>query len=303
MNSTRSLLVALWLCATLIVANPYAHADAEPSPTLAASSPRGNSLTVAFWNIQWFPGRRPNASQREEINQVEAVHRDLVALKADIIGMEEVRDFHRAELAIKPLADFKIDVCSNFPPREGQVETQQVAIASRLQPVSAWSEMWTPRGAMIPPRGFAFAAYQIAPKQMLLVYVVHLKSNRGEILENMPLREESIRQLLAHTKAMANAYGTLGKLHWIVGGDFNTAPDDKRFATEKTIPRILSGGFHWSWKDIPFPQRITVPADQRYPAACFDHIFYRDLFLQRAWVAETSPKSSDHRAIEAIFDL
>ncbi len=306
MNPRRCKLPALWLSALLVASGPVSATNAraaELSPTPLAGSLRGNALTVAFWNIQWFPGRRPNASQREAVNQVEAVHRDIVELKADVIGMEEVRDFHRAELAVKPLPGFKVDVCSNFPPREGQVETQQVAIASRLQPLSAWSEMWAPRGAMIPPRGFAFAAYQIAPKQMLLVYVVHLKSNRGELLENVPLREESMRQLLAHMNAMAGAYGNLGTLHWIVGGDFNTAPDDKRFATETTIPQILSGGFHWSWKGIPFPQRITVPADKRYPAACFDHILFRDLTLQRAWVAETSPKSSDHRAIQAIFDL
>lgn len=136
---------------------------------------------------------------------MEAVHREIVNLKADIIGMEEVRDFHRAELAVKPLAGFKVDVCSNFPPREGQVETQQAAIASRLQPISAWSEMWKPHGAMVPPRGFAFAAYRIAPDQMLLVYALHLKSNRGETQENISMREESIHQLLAHMKAMADA--------------------------------------------------------------------------------------------------
>ena len=292
MNSKRGNLVALWLCATLIAGNPSAQADPESSPAQpspSASASRENSVTVAFWNIQWFPGRRPNAGQREEINQVGAVHRDIVELKADIIGMEEVRDFHRASLAVKPLAGFKIDVCSNFPPREGQVETQQVAIASRLQPVSAWSEMWKPRGAMVPPRGFAFAAYQIAPGQMLLVYALHLKSNRGEAQENISMREESIHQLLSHMKAMAEAYKQLGTLSWIVGGDFNTAPDDKRFAAEKTIRELFSSGLSWSWQDVPVAQRYTVPPDERYPAACFDHIFYRGLTLRRAWMANTSP--------------
>ena len=262
-----------------------------------------DSITVAFWNIQWFPGRRPKATQREEVNQVEAVHREIVNLKADIIGMEEVRDFHRAELAVKPLAGFKVDVCSNFPPREGQVETQQAAIASRLQPISAWSEMWKPHGAMVPPRGFAFAAYRIAPDQMLLVYALHLKSNRGETQENISMREESIHQLLAHMKAMADAYKQLGTLSWIIGGDFNTAPDDKRFVTEKTMSELFSNGLNWSWKDVPANQRITVPQEERYPAACFDHILYRGITLRRAWMANTSPLSSDHHAVEAIFDL
>jgi endonuclease/exonuclease/phosphatase family metal-dependent hydrolase len=306
MNSKRGNLLALWLCATLIAGNACAHADPESSPAQpvpSASAPRENSVTVAFWNIQWFPGRRPNAGQREEINQVSAVHRDMVELKVDIIGMEEVRDFHRASLAVKPLAGFKIDVCSNFPPREGQVEAQQVAIASRLQPVSAWSEMWKPRGAMVPPRGFAFAAYQIAPGEMLLVYALHLKSNRGEAKENISMREESIHQLLSHMKAMAEAYKQLGTLSWIVGGDFNTSPDEKRFAEEKTTRELFSNGLSWSWKDVAVAQRYTVPPDERYPAACFDHIFYRGLTLRRAWMANTSPRASDHRAVQAIFDL
>jgi endonuclease/exonuclease/phosphatase (EEP) superfamily protein YafD len=306
MNSKRGNLLALWLCSTLFAGDAGAHADAESSPVQPvppASAPRENSITVAFWNIQWFPGRRPNAGQREEINQVSAVHRDMVELRADIIGMEEVRDFHRASLAIKPLAGFKIDVCSNFPPREGQVEAQQVAIASRLQPVSAWSEMWKPRRAMVPPRGFAFAAYQIAPDQLLLVYALHLKSNRGDAEENISMREESVHQLLSHTKAMAEAYGKLGTLSWIVGGDFNTAPDDKRFAGEKTIRELFSSGLSWSWQAVPAARRNTVPPDERYPAACFDHIFYRGITLRRAWMANTSPSSSDHRAVEATFDL
>lgn len=256
-----------------------------------------------YWNVQWFPGRRPNARRTEEARQVAAVHRDIVQLNADLIGLEEVRDFEHAALAVQSLPDFKIDVCSNFPPREGQRVSQQVAIASRLQPISGWAEMWKSGGAITPPRGFAFAAYQIASRHVLLVYAVHLKSNRGGLRENMVTREESIRQLLAHMQAMKIAYEKLGALTWIVGGDFNTAPDDKKFALEKSTRALRSAGLDWIWQSIPFARRITLPADRRYPAACFDHIFYRGAILRRAWAAPTSPASSDHHAIEAIFDL
>ena len=157
-------------------------------------------------------------------------------LTADVIGLEEVRDLEHASLAVQPLSGFKVDVCSNFPPREGQQEAQQVAIASRLQPVSAWAEAWKPGGAITPPRGFAFAAYQLSPTQVLLVYALHLKSNRGEIHEDMRIREESMHQLLSHMKAMKDTYGKMGALTWIVGGDFNTAPDEPRFAGEKLFP-------------------------------------------------------------------
>ena len=275
-------------------------------PSVGAQSPTPSDapqITVTFWNVQWFPGRRPNASRTEENRQARAVHADLAKLNFDILALEEVRDYEHASLAVKSLAGFKVDVCSSFPPREGQKEAQQVAITSRLQPLSAWSEMWKPSGALVPPRGFAFAAYQFAPRQILLVYAVHLKSNRGEIHEDIRIREESMQQLIAHMKAMNDAYGKLGVLSWIVGGDFNTAPDEPRFANEKTVPNLRANGFDWCWKGIPFNSRITVPADLRYPAASFDHIFFRGATLMKAWVADTSSQSSDHRAVNAVLNL
>jgi endonuclease/exonuclease/phosphatase (EEP) superfamily protein YafD len=272
---------------------------------VAASLPAENPApaSVTFWNVQWFPGRRPNASRAEENRQIKAVHADLAQLTSDIIALEEVRDYDHAALAVKPLAGFKVDVCSNFPPREGQNEAQQVAITSRLQPLSAWSELWRPSGAIVPPRGFSFAAYELAPRQLLLVYALHLKSNRGEIHEDIRIREESMQQLLTHIKAMNNAYSKLGALSWVVGGDFNTAPDEPRFASEKTMASLRGEGFRWSWESVPFNSRITIPADLRYPAASFDQIFYRGATLLKSWVADTSPHSSDHRAVNAVFQL
>jgi endonuclease/exonuclease/phosphatase (EEP) superfamily protein YafD len=46
-----------------------------------------------------------------------------------------------------------------------------------------------------------------------------------------------------------------------------------------------------------------MPADLRFPAAAFDQIFYRDATLTRAWVADTSSQSSDHRAVNVVLNL
>jgi endonuclease/exonuclease/phosphatase family metal-dependent hydrolase len=269
----------------------------------ASPTPSPQPLRVAFWNIQWFPGRHPFASASSERTQTVSVHRDIRKINADLIGMEEVRDFFKAELAISPLPEMKVDVVSNFPPREDQDVGQQVAIASRFQPLSAWVEMWKPNGALVPPRGFAFAAYEIAPRHLLLVYAVHLKSNRGEVAEDIAIREESMRQLTAHMHAMNDAYGKLGTISWIVGGDFNTAPDDSRFAAEKTTRLLRDNGFSWCWQDIPFARRISLPADKLFPAACFDHIFVRNGKCNSARVIEMSRGSSDHNAIFAEVQL
>ena len=185
----------------------------------------------------------------------------------------------------------------------GNPDVEAIGIVSRLEPMSAWFELWRPASAITPPRGFAFAAYEIAPRQLLLVYALHLKSNRGEMVEDIAIREESIRQLVAHMEAMQQAYGSLGSLSWIVGGDFNTAPDDPRFQAEKTTSSLTSAGFRWAWENVPMANRITLPPDKRFPAACFDHIYYRGLSLQKAEAIETARDSSDHRAIRAAFDL
>ena len=280
-----------WLAALLVFAFTTTEAVAQ------------TEVKAAFWNIAWFPGKRPNAYKGEQVRQIKAVHADIVRLDADVIGLEEMRDFESTALAVQPLPGFKVDVCSNFTPREGQNEAQQVAIASRLQPMSAWAEEWKAGAAITPPRGFAFAAYEVAPKKLLLVYALHLKSNRGEIVENIAIREESMRQLLAHMKDMQAAYGKLGSITWLIGGDFNTAPDDPRFAKEKTLVNLTSGGFKWTWEGMPLEQRVTLPPDKRFPAACFDHIYYRGATLQKAEVIETDDKSSDHRAIRAVFGL
>jgi endonuclease/exonuclease/phosphatase (EEP) superfamily protein YafD len=280
---------------------PFPSRSATPQPR--AAQPTDSMLRAAFWNIRWFPGGRPNAYKGEEIKQIRAVHQDIPALNADIIGFEEVRDWPSAALAVQALPGFKVDVCSNFPPREGQNETQQVAITSRLEPMSAWAEQWKAGGAITPPRGFAFAAYQLGPKQLLLVYAVHLKSNRGELVEDIAIREESMRQLLVHMKDMETAYGKLGSIAWLVGGDFNSAPDDPRFKADKTTPNLIANGFRWSWEGMPLQSRVTMPPDKQYPAACFDHVFYRGANLRKAEVVPTSAAASDHRAIRAEFAL
>ncbi|HJT79925.1 MAG TPA: endonuclease/exonuclease/phosphatase family protein [Chthoniobacterales bacterium] len=279
--------------------SPWPFKSNAAPPQLSVSG----GLTVAFWNIQWFPGTRVEPDKDSERRQTASVHADISRLNADIIGMEEVRNWEAAALAVQPLQGMKVDVCANFPPREGQPYAQEVAIASRLQPISAWVEMWKDAGASTPPRGFAFAAYEVKPKQLLLVYCVHLKSNRDGVSENIPIREESAKQLLSHIEAMHRAYEPLGKVACIVGGDFNTSLDDSRFASENTLRNLTKNGFQWIWEGTQPGSHMTLHGDRMFPPACFDHIFYRGLTLRKAEVLNTTRNSSDHKPIVASFNL
>jgi endonuclease/exonuclease/phosphatase (EEP) superfamily protein YafD len=288
--------------ATLISLSARDVTAINPAPTTNVRSGPATPLTVAFWNIQWFPGGKPDATENAENRQTLSVHNDMRRLNADIIGMEEVRNWDAAALAVQPLTGMKVDVCANFPPREGQREAQEVAIASRLQPISAWVELWKPAGKATPPRGFAFAAYEPKPRQLLLVYCVHFKSNRDGVGENIPIREEATRQLLSHIEAMKTAYRGMGQVNWILGGDFNTSLDDPQFGAENTLRNLMKNGFSWTWQNVPAPNRMTLHGDANYPPASFDHIFYRGLTLRKAEVIPTTRQSSDHKPIMATFE-
>jgi endonuclease/exonuclease/phosphatase (EEP) superfamily protein YafD len=298
----RNFIVRALLAIALVSSATGLLAQTNPAPVSPRAGGSTRTLTVAFWNIQWFPGGRTNPTKGQETTQINAVHQDIKQFNADIIGMEEVRDFASAGVAVEKLPGFKVDVCANFPAREGQKETQQVAITSRLQPLSAWAEEWK-AGPVTPPRGFAFAAYQIAPRQLLLVYALHLKSNRGEITENIPMRQESMRQLRSHMEAMEKAYSGLGTISWIVGGDFNTSADDPKFAAETTLHDLKDKGFAWGWEKAQPSARLTLPPDKNFPAASFDHLFYKGATLRKMAVVNTSAQSSDHHAIVATFEL
>lgn len=276
--------------------------SSSPSNILSLDQ-NSRSITVAFWNLQWFPGGHPNPSRNDKLRQIGSVRADMARFNPDILGMEEVRDLKNATMAVKPWCGFKVDVCANFPPREGHEQPQEVAIASRLPPLSAWAEQWKPNGALVPPRGFAFAAYQLSPNRLLLFYTVHLKSNLGEIEENIAIREESMRQLHSHMAAMEQAYGKLGRITWVLGGDCNTSLDDKQFAAETTLRRLIDSGFVWCWRNVPPLARVTLPPDKGFPPACFDHIFVRGATIRKAWVVRSSPQSSDHRPVVAVLDL
>jgi endonuclease/exonuclease/phosphatase (EEP) superfamily protein YafD len=302
-----SVFVSRCLLAVAVVLSSVAPGQGQDSTskaaTLPAASGSNRSITIAFWNIQWFPGQRPDATTNAEQRQTAAVHKVMKQIDPDIIGMEEVRNFDKASLAAHPLRGFKVDVCANFPPREGQNEAQEVAIASRLPALSAWAEAWKPAGATTPPRGFAFAAYEVRPRQLLLVYCVHFKSNRGQITEDISIRQESARQLLSHVNAMYQAYRGLGQITCIIGGDFNTSLDDQRFATENSLRDLLKNSFFWVWQNTAVKSRMTLHSEKDFPAACFDHIFYRGATLRHVEVFNTTRESSDHKPIVAVFDL
>jgi len=119
---------------------------------------------------------------------------------------------------------------------------QQIAIASKWSAEAASSESFKPSHAT-PPRGFSFAAIR-SGKTLLLVYLVHLKSNKGG---GTSKREEAARQLLIHAAEMTTLTSGSAKVVTVIAGDFNTDPTNTQFASEGTFA-LLREKFIWPGK-------------------------------------------------------
>jgi endonuclease/exonuclease/phosphatase family metal-dependent hydrolase len=232
-------------------------------------------VRIVTWNLEWFPGGKPTSSEAERAIHMSAAKDALMDLHADILCLQEVRDWDSVAELVSVLPGFQPFVVSRF--REfgssGPITIQQSAIASRWPADSAWSESFKP-SAPTPPRGFSFAAIPRG-KVMLLIYSVHFKSNRGAPGEDIAKREGAARRLLAHASAMETLYSKGATVVTLIAGDFNTDPTEARFAFELTFTLLREGGFAWAWEKIPLPERVTLPARGRYPDASFDGFFVR----------------------------
>lgn len=288
--------ISRFLLATLLCAG-FLQAQETPAPQ--------KPLRIAFWNVEWFPGSRPEATIAEAIPQIAQTMPAIARLDADVIGLEEVHNWDAGSIAIAQAPGTSVQVASEFlDEKTGAKTIQQLIIASRLPAIGAWWETWVSGNGITPTRGFAFAAYQPAPGHVLLVYCVHLKSNRGEAKDNIPMREESARQLLSHVAAMEKAYAPLGTVSVVIGGDFNTSHEDPKFASEQTLPLLAKAGFQSAWENVPFKDRVTLPTKPSnnpkfppFPDACFDHVFVKGAKITSARIEIPNPAPSDHRPV------
>ena len=199
----------------------------------------------------------------------------------------------------------RLAVCSDFWFDPTNRSLQQLAIFSRLPVRRAGFERWAAQDFVHPPRGFAWAILDAGPTNVAF-FDVHLKSNfipedqdqKRQTVLNRLKRELAARQLLARIDELAGPGAPA-----VVAGDFNTALEDERFAEEETIRIFLDAGFRDAFEGIPEADRPTLPANDWYPAATFDHILVRGLPEPAARSVGADIRTSDHRPLRASFPL
>jgi endonuclease/exonuclease/phosphatase family metal-dependent hydrolase len=267
--------------------------------TLTASA---DPIRIVAWNIEWFPGKQMvDVTPEMEKAHLAIAQNVLKDLKPDILVSSEIRDWRSFDDLVSIIPGLKVVAVSNFRDRDlGQLSRQQVTIASRLPVKAAWSEEWK---ATLPSliRGFSFAAIA-APGQdnkFLLVYSLHLKSNRSsneaQAQINFHIRNESIAQLLIHVQEMERITFQ-DRIHGIiVGGDFNTNHDGQ--FGDKVVEMMVAAGFHNTWDGVPKEQRLTWRGSDQFPPTTFDYIFTKGLGQPKARLVEVPAEASDHHAI------
>lgn len=278
---------------------------------LALVTASAGEIKFMAWNLEWFPGGSPRADEaKAEAHKklaAEVVQRE----KPDIFIGEEVRNWQVFADLAATVPDLRAVVVSSFRNDVGGgIGLQQVGIASKLPVESTWSEKWkdTPVTAETPPRGFSFAAVSLpAPeKGVLLVYGVHLKSNRGggsgdADAANFKMREESAHQLLKHVEEMENNLFKGRVRGVIVAGDVNTNTDGQ--FGDKTLEILTAGGFHNTWSEVPKADRLSWRGSKDYEATTFDYILTKGLGAGKAHLAEAPKGASDHWPVLISFSF
>lgn len=276
-------------------------------------APVAEGLSVESWNMEWFPsGYLEPQAPSVEAKRIRAAARSIRRSGVpDVLLVQEMRDAATCEALVAAIGEkgFRPVVCSDFWRSPTNASLQQLAIFSRLPFVASGWEPWTARDFVYPPRGYAWAVLETDAGPVAF-FDVHLKSNfipedqdeAQQTVLNRLKRQLAAEQVLAHI-ARVRKEGVAGRplAGVVLAGDFNTAAEDPRFAEETTIRQAFDAGLRTVFEGIPESERPTLPANDFYPAATFDHMFYDGLPapVERTVLPHTSV--SDHSPIRAVF--
>jgi len=239
----------------------------------AAGPEPGKPLVLGSWNMEWFPGHSPKVEKSQK--QIDAVRKVLSGENPAIFMCYEIRSLD----ALKSLQlDYPYMACTNIRRvAEGgdqsvpDLPLQGVGLLSRIP----WKEIWVldfselPESPERPPRGILGALFVLPNGRELTVYGVHLKSNRGDAAIDRTERENAVDYIKWDWQRRQL---DPAKDNIVIMGDFNTSPNDPKFAEEKTIRGLLSAGFTSAAQGLSPEQRTTLPGKGRYPDNDFDHI-------------------------------
>jgi endonuclease/exonuclease/phosphatase family metal-dependent hydrolase len=264
-------------------------------------------LKAMSWNIKWFPGGHPEATETEKAEHIRSAGEVLKKADPDIFLGQEIRDEKSFNLLAKSSPELKLHVITKFLEFESKTPAPlQCLIASKLELHSASQETFKPvRNVSGVQRGFAFAALKHPDGGLIMVYCIHLRSNRGsedpEVAKNIAaIRRESVKQILAHRDETAKKFADQKIVGWIVGGDFNSNHDGQ-FPLCTAIKDMTKAGFHNSWDKTEPEDRLTWrnnPKFEDFKPTTFDYILTSGFQKTQATLfPNVSLRTSDHAPV------
>ncbi len=280
-----------------------------PQERVTGASASG-PLTVAAWNLQWFPGQRSKeASAASELKQTKAIRKILRKEQPTIFFASEVRSLEELKKLNPGPASF---ACTQIPRTEEEglgMYNQGLALVSRIP----WEKVWAldfsglPPGPDRPYRGILGAQFKLSDGKVLYLYGVHLKSNRGNA-ETVRMRRERAMDYLRWDWKRLGLDPQKDRI--LLVGDFNTSLNLALYQKEQTLRSLLKQGFVDATEGMPSHQRMTLPAskDGRYPPADFDQILLSPALAAtmkkgKPWAAVVPVPSaaSDHYLMKIEF--
>lgn len=280
---------------------PKTDAGSGPSAAPAKVEKPVEKIRIVSWNLQWFPGHKPEATPAMAAEHMAAAQKAVAELKPDVLLLQEVRAWDGAAKLCEAVPGLTPHVVTAFDKIIPDARPQNLVVAAKMPADSSWSATWT-GGHYGPPRGYAFAALDVGGGRFLLCWSLHLKSNVGPLDANISMRAESARQLLAHVRDMVALYSRRGPCAVVVAGDMNTSADDPKFAKDPTLRGFTGAGLWWTHEGVAFAQRTTIPAEGSFPNNCFDHIYTAGLGKPVAF-AKAYPGLSDHYPVVLDVDF
>jgi endonuclease/exonuclease/phosphatase family metal-dependent hydrolase len=251
-------------------------------------------IKIVSWNVEWFPGRYPDATPFQEREHMAEVRYALRRMKPDVLILVEVKNPEAVRKAVQVVPGLHLNTISSFEGRP-----QQIAIASRYPVRRGGQAPWV-RFFTGPPRGFTFAELALPDQKCLQVYGVHLKSNRGPQIIDRSFREISAVQLTQFIDQLTHD-GTCPSAGVVVGGDFNTNLDDAKFFADDSLRYMIGTGMYWPFASLKPDARKTWQGDSNYEALQFDHFVTVNVGAPVAQVLKTG-RTSDHLPIEITID-
>ena len=117
---------------------------------LLLQSVRAEIVSIVTWNLEWFPGGKPNSSQAERLVHMSAAKDALIDIRPDILCLQEVRDWDSVAELVSILPKLQTLVVSRFREMGSSdpLSIQQLAIASS-QPAE---ELGPKLSNRLPPR-------------------------------------------------------------------------------------------------------------------------------------------------------